>query len=107
MGFKQVKPLIYHVITMIDYAIPISDAIGGMGVCYELKTENVRRGFCQNPIAQVRTRYSGHHFSRLMRGGSNKRQRERPAYCMGRTDKEQGLWGCRYTLIGFAFGVGQ
>ena len=28
-------------------------------------SENVHRGFGQNPIAQVRTRYSGHHFSRL------------------------------------------
>ena len=44
--------------------------------------QNVRRGFGQNPIAQVRTRYSGHHFSRLARDASKRRQRKRSAYLM-------------------------
>ena len=44
-------------------------------------------------IALQRTRYSGHHFSRLMRDASNKRRRERPAYSMGRADKGQGYRG--------------
>ena len=55
---------------------------GGWGAAWVAFSKMCAGGFHCAREAPAKTRYSGHHFSRLMRDASNKRQAERPAYLM-------------------------
>ena len=53
-----------------------------------------------------KTRYSGHHFSRLSRGASMHSHPESLAYCMGRNSREHGLWAKTMGLLGLGGIIG-